>query len=510
MTDKNPGSGQLDEILTRAVDRQIAEQRALRQSLDQLRDTVRELASRPAAGVDPQALNQLRDTVRELASRPAARVDLTPLEERVKDVLTPLEGQIRDLLAPLDARFKDVFGPLASRIQDSLSPMEDRIQSALRAIAERPMPTPPPPPDFAGLEERVQNAIHGSVAGATESSLAALSDQLRSFREAVVPRLEQATEANAAVRAVSEEIGSIREVVSGVSTDIEGIAQALIDFNGGLRQWATGLDETVGSIRLTVGEIYAVATQPRPSETGVPADDTASLSASGNGQKDKPAGIEERIKETAELSEYLADQIEDLDGLMGRLTELPQQLEGVVSQALKRTLTARAKLDKEAETALDDVLEALDEHVNQLSAVLERFEQEEDHIRKIALEQVELTSRIESLQSTFIDRIDRIDNERRRGEEAIAVAIDRSARGLTPRALESLSKSTRRRKSAPVPRKQTKASSRKSDGRGAARKTTAAKPAAAKQPKRKAKRAPRKAKRLDWTPLPDSSDDTRA
>jgi ABC-type transporter Mla subunit MlaD len=501
MTDDKPRSAQLDEVLTRAVDRQIAEQRALRQALDQLREAVREFGNRPAARVDMSSLDQLREAVRELGNRPAARVDLSPLEDRIKDVLDPL-----------DERFKDLFGPLASRIQDSLSPMEDRIQSALRAIAERPMPAQHPPPDLAGLEERVQNAIHSSVAGATESSLAALSDQLRSFREAVVPRLEQATEANAAVRAVSEEIGSIREVVGGVSTDIEGIAQALIDFNGGLRQWATGLDETVGSIRLTVGEIYAVATQPRPSDAGETADQTASLStsgASGNGQE-KPAGIEERIKETAELSEYLADQIEDLDGLMGRLTELPQQLEGVVSQALKRTLTARAKLDREAETALDDVLEALDEHVNQLSTVLERFEQEEDHIRKIALEQVELTSRIESLQSTFVDRIDRIDNERRRGEEAIAVAIDRSARGLTPRALESLSKSTRRRKSAPVPRKQAKASSRRSDGRGAARKSSAAQATTAKQPKRKAKRAPRKAKRQDWTPLPDSSDDTRA
>lgn len=478
MTDEQQGSGDLDEVLTRAVDRQIAEQRALRQALD-----------------------QLRDAVKELASRPAARVDLTPLEERIKDVLSPL-----------DDRFKDLVGPLASRIQDTLSPMEDRIQSALRTVVERPPPQQLAP-DLTGLEERVQSAIHGSVAGATESSLAALSDQLRSFREAVVPRLEQATEANTAVRAVSDEIASIRDVVGGVSTDIEGIAQALIDFNGGLRQWATGLDETVGSIRLTVGEIYAVATQPRPSESGVAADDTASLSPagpSGDGQGEKPAGIEERIKETAELSEYLADQIEDLDGLMGRLTELPQQLEGVVSQALKRTLTARAKLDREAETALDDVLEALDEHVNQLSTVLERFEQEEDHIRKIALEQVELTSRIESLQSTFIDRIDRIDNERRRGEEAIAVAIDRSARGLTPRALESLSKSTRRRKSAPVPRKQSKASSRSSDGRTTARKSSTAQPATAKQSRRKVKRAPRKAKRLDWTPLPDTSDDTRA
>jgi predicted RNase H-like nuclease (RuvC/YqgF family) len=193
---------------------------------------------------------------------------------------------------------------------------------------------------------------------------------------------------------------------------------------------------------------------------------------------------------------------------MGRLTELPQQLEGVVSQALKRTLTARAKLDKEAESALDDVLESLDEHVSQLSDVLERFEQEEDHIRKMALEQVELSSRIESLQETFVDRIERIETQNRRGEEALAIAIDRTARGLPPRALESLSKSTKRRKSAPAPRKAKAKAKTKELGRGKAVAKATGRQQANKQTKRKAKRSTprRSAKGLDWTPLP--SDET--
>lgn len=438
MTD-NQTSVQLDEILSRAVDRQIAEQRALRQTLD-----------------------ELRDSVRELAGRPAARVDLTPIEERI-----------------------------------------DKISRAVERSAQEPI-------DIAGLEERVRSAIQTSVAGASETTFASLSEQLRSLREVVVPRLEHAAETNATVRSIADDMGSIREVVGGVSTDLEGVAQALLDFNTGLRGWASGMDETVSSIKLTVGELFAISTQPPPSATETKeigelvveeSDEKKKKAeekkADGSESIQPPEGIVERIKETAELSEYLADQIEDLDGLMGRLSELPQQLEGVVSQALKRTLTARAKLDREAETVLDDILESLEDHVTQLSDVLQRFEHEEDHMRKMALEQVELSSRIESLQSTFIDRIERIETQRRRGEEAIAVAIDRTARGLAPRALESLSKSTKRKVTA-APRKP------KAKAKAAAKREEPPKATLRKQPKPKPKaRKPRRsAKRLDWTPLP--------
>ena len=76
---------------------------------------------------------------------------------------------------------------------------------------------------------------------------------------------------------------------------------------------------------------------------------------------------DERIKEIVELSLYLADQIEGFDRVIAGMGDLPNKLEGVVSQALRRTLTARAKLDSEAEAALDDALAALDEHVDTMS-----------------------------------------------------------------------------------------------------------------------------------------------
>jgi hypothetical protein len=165
--------------------------------------------------------------------------------------------------------------------------------------------------------------------------------------------------------------------------------------------------------------------------------------------RDITSEIEQRVKETIELSLYLADQIESFDKAISNLGDLPTRLEGVISQALKRTLAARAKLDRDAEMALDEAVATLDEHVATIGDVA-----------GVA----EMQARLES------------------GLDAIAEAIDRSADGGLPRAGTSLAKAAARSRKT-TPRK--KAGARKaSKGK--------AKPA----PKGKAKPAPKaKAKR---------------
>jgi septation ring formation regulator EzrA len=149
-------------------------------------------------------------------------------------------------------------------------------------------------------------------------------------------------------------------------------------------------------------------------------------------------GIEERVNETAQLSLYLTDQVEALDKLLGRVGDLPMKLEGVVAQALRRTLATRAKLDKEAEGAIDDVLGAVDEQLEHFSASLQRFAADEGQLHKIELGQADLSSRLESLQANLTARLDESEKERRRTEQELARAIDRTAKGLDPRALDSL------------------------------------------------------------------------
>jgi uncharacterized phage infection (PIP) family protein YhgE len=150
-------------------------------------------------------------------------------------------------------------------------------------------------------------------------------------------------------------------------------------------------------------------------------------------------GIEERIADTAELSSYLTEQVESLDKVLSRIGDLPMKLEGVVAQALRRTLATRAKLDKEAERAIDDVLGSVDQQLEQFSASLQRVSTNDARLEKIEAGQSELRSQLEDLQKSFAGRF-----------EALAQAIDRSAKGLAPRALDSVSKRARTRTSKSV------------------------------------------------------------
>lgn len=509
---------ELDAILTDAVDRQLAEQRALREVLADLRESIEELADGSGTQAPPVDLsvferqlttfeNRIDAAIRELASRPVqAPVDLSRFEERLVD-LSRFEERILEAVRSIDV-------PSAEAPID-LPGLEDRIRGIIEV-------------NIHNADENLRNAVQGSILGASETTFASLSEQLRALREALVPRLEHAVAASDAVRAVWEEMGAVRQLVGGVSTDVEGIAQALIDFNSGLRQWATGLEENIGAIRKTVGDIQQVALAPppvpvvpaEPERKPVPkADDQRKGKArKGRDVVEEPeplqSAVDDRIKETADLSAYLADQIEDLDGVMARLGELPQQLEGTVSQALRRTLTARAKLDREAETALDDVLASLDDHVNQLTGLLERFETEEDHIRRLALEQVELGSRIESLQESFLNRLEAVEAERRHGEEALASAIDRSHRGLSPRALESLAKPAKRRvRTSQVAPRKAAGSKQTAAAKSSVRKSAQKTKEGSKAKRAARRRSTRKSTRRGWTPIseakPQADDDTR-
>jgi uncharacterized phage infection (PIP) family protein YhgE len=385
-----PASGEqrpseLDEFLARAVDRQIAEQRALRESLQALTQAVRELQTRPA---------------------PA------------------------------------------------------------------PAPSPPPQPaapaiDIADLDARMKRAM--------EATAAAVGGELRELRSSVLPNLERAIDASGGMRALEQQVGSVRESVTSLSADVEGIAQALIDLNAGLRDWAEGVDRDVDVVRDAVQQVREVAAraeelqaqaieaaeerraQPEapllpPEPAMVDVDETGIIHAPAVtiSPIEISAEIEQRVKETIELSLYLADQIEAFDKAISNLGDLPTRLEGVISQALKRTLAARAKLDREAETALDEVVATLDEHVQSIGDLTHTAAT----VRELADGQSQLAS----------------------GLAAIAEAIDRSSEGLLPRAASSVAKSAKpSRRSGAEPRtaKTTSAKSQKS------------KPKAKAKPKRK-------------------------
>jgi hypothetical protein len=204
------------------------------------------------------------------------------------------------------------------------------------------------------------------------------------------------------------------------------MAQALIDLNAGLRGWADGVDEGIGTITDSLATIRKLSDARPSSSAAVPVDEAG------------VAAIRDQLKETADLSLYLTDQIEDLDAVLNKLGELPERVEGVVTQAMRRTLTARAKIEQEAGSVLDDVASSLDGTVERLVEALGVLEGGD--VRRLALAQVELTSRVESMQDTLQSRIDGIELGYRQMLEALARAIDRSSRGQEPRALEAVAK----------------------------------------------------------------------
>jgi hypothetical protein len=121
---------------------------------------------------------------------------------------------------------------------------------------------------------------------------------------------------------------------------------------------------------------------------------------------------------------------------------------------MRRTLTARAKIEQDASSVLDDVAGNLEGSVDRLSEALDVFEGGD--IRRIQLAQVELGSRMESMQATLHDKIEAIEAGHAQTLEALARAIDRFARGQEPQALESVAKANVQRRAKATKAKATK------------------------------------------------------
>ncbi len=363
---------EIEDFLSRAVDRQVAQQRALADALTELRQAVDALAVRESVPDETHvalssALGDLRDAVHELTSRAREPVDVSGLERVIRETSV----------------------------------------------------------DTSGLERVIRET--------SEGEMSFMVRELKDLKESG-PGGDSA-ETTGRLRDLSQDVDTVRDAVGGVATDIDGIAQALIDLNSGLRGWADGVDSNIASLRDAVDRVHEVTIESQellaPDEDGE-SERRVGVAAIG----ERIQGIEERIADTAELSSYLTEQVESLDRLLTRIGDLPMKLEGVVAQALRRTLATRAKLDKEAERAIDDVLGSVDQQLEQFNASLQRVSTNDDRLEKIESGQSELRAQFEDLQKAFAGKF-----------EALAQALDRSAKGLTPRALDSINKPRRASKS---------------------------------------------------------------
>lgn len=346
---------ELDEFLSRAVDRQIAEQRALREALNDLRAAVESLGSRPVeASFDSEAFDQ-----------------------RIVHVANEVRSATHDEMLAVRRELAEMRGLLGTQ-------------------------TPPEAPEL--------------------------------------------------------DIGPLRDELASVNANIDGIAQALIDLNAGLRDWAAGVDEGITSLVRALNIVRGIADEGR--KAAIAANDSLALEVADKTDDtddyadERMEEVEARIEESGQLAMNIRDRLDEFERLATEIRDIPKSIEGTVTQVVRRAMAARAKLDKDAETAMDETLAAVDEQIDALNDTIANIGSSDDQIRKVALGQVELSSRIESLQDAFLARLEAIEADNRDAQEALARAIDRSAAGRDPRAAESVRKPARKpSKPKPAPRK---------------------------------------------------------
>jgi SMC interacting uncharacterized protein involved in chromosome segregation len=407
------GTSELDEFLARAVDRQIAEQRALRETL-----------------------TQLRDELSHIQSQPTPTVDMDELDERLRrHIERSLEMAAGDLRGAVSGVSADVEG-IAQALID--------MNSGLRAWAD-------------GIDRSINTVLQTServrevVGGVHEMQTRAI-EAMRTSNAQSQQLLNQVVELTRASAAQSSELqAQTLESATATADHTRELHTELRGMQGDLQQMHAELMESAQA---------AEARAPAGGYGPLIGDETAIVPSVGLEGSIMPApaitefanDIEQQVKESIELSLYLADQIEDFDRVIGKMGDLPNRLEAVITQALKRTLAARGKLDREAEIALDDVLTVVDEHAERIGS----FGESEEVVRDLTSGQDELSSRVETLHADVLDRL-----------EVLAEAIDRSHAGKTPRAAAALARGSR--------------SSRAKSGRSKAKSTKKGSSAAAKR-----------------------------
>ncbi len=359
---------------------------------------------------------------------------------------------------------------------------------------------------YQGVREAL--APQFAVPQALERTLAELRDRL-----AATP-----AEADGLEAAAVEEIGGL---VRTASQDVQALAQAMLDLNAGLREWAGEIEQRVGSLGRTLVEglhdLAVAQEEALGSLGGAVTSSTAELRKDLRGVVrdtartlgDRLDGVDERLVEAGDLSRYLRDQTEDLDRVLSGLGEVPQRLEGVVAQALRRALTIRAGLVREAEKTLERVLSPVEEKLDRLVTSLEtvaesmepgRFDEElqtlsggHDDIRQ------DVEERIGGLEEAILARLERLEEDSARRDRVIAEALDRAAEGLEPGAAEAIEPeppAKRPRGSSQGKGKtQTKAKSKKKAAPSKGKRSSGAKAASSASKKRSSKKKGTAAKR---------------
>lgn len=454
-------SSELEELITSAADRQIAEERALRESLEGVEESVRELRS------------EVSGRTGELASSVLDAVQLLRSEfERLERV--------------------GLGGESTTAIRHEVAALGEGLE---------------------GLREGIEGLRRGGP-GEAQSGLGELREEIIALRREIEGH---------APGGGPEALAGVEAAAQRTARDVQGLAEAVLDLNSGLRSWAERVEEGIGSLgnELRDGIRELTSTQARALETlaetvsasneQVTEDVAGLVQESTETLGSRVQGLEGQLTDASEISRYVHDQAEDLDRVLRSIGDVPQRLEGVVAQALRRALTVEAGLTRDAEQVLERTFRPLEGEVERLTEALERVsDPAEDsrlgeELRRLSLRQVELDSRLDDLQETVLASLEQAAAERREREEALAASIEQLS--------EQVAEGVERMTAAPGPAAVTERS-QAPRARGRAAETTKAKtPKAkpkAKTTKPKAKTTRAKAKTTEARTTKSKAKTTRA
>lgn len=259
--------------------------------------------------------------------------------------------------------------------------------------------------------------LNGIVAGAVERQIAeqrALSERLAALEQGVAGCVREA------VKAADQRLEQIDRGLADASADLRSLAEAVVDLSRATKEHVDTLEARIGALASTLGDGLAGLAQGQAAAL----DRLAASIASVAGGMTEPASeklteaaselvarthvlsqraseIESQVTETSEVTAYLRDQAEDFDRLLYAMSKVPDRLDAVVAQALRRVNAVRAGLVKEAKEAVGRAMEPVAERVDDLIDVLSVLPDLEStdavSVRKLELAQIEMVARLDDL-----------------------------------------------------------------------------------------------------------------
>ncbi|HVE92705.1 MAG TPA: hypothetical protein VNE62_10490 [Actinomycetota bacterium] len=374
-----------------------------------------------------------------------------PASAAFEQVLDRLREAVGDLRSSVDRATGDV-----AAVPQAIVELSDGIKAWASAIEQRLDSLPP----TVVTAFRDATATQAQALPPMREDLSRLAKSLPGMQE-TLGQLAKAVP-DTAVRGTVDEL---KVALTAASGDVKTLAQAMLDLNGGLREWSDRLEQRIAGLATALLQALRDLTLSQEAALSSVADEVAAATADmrrelGDQMHDTTRslgsrldGVREQLVESRELTGYLRDQTEDLDKVLGGLGDVPQRLEGVVAQALRRALTVRAGLMAEAEKVMTQVFAPIESRAQDLAASLEAASASveeaklDEDLRLMAVRQDELAARVDEIQDSIEAQLAEAEAQRRETALALAEAIDRAARGLEPGAVAALRSAPRTRAS---------------------------------------------------------------